>query len=217
MRGNGTGTITRRRRPSGSVTKALLFWNGPTNSTVPTANAAVTFTGTLITGTNIGFASSNCWPAFANSQSYRADVTSLVSGNGTYSLANFTKVDADINGVALIVFYNDGNSSNDRNYVMFNGNDSNVASTFDPAAWDQTIAGVPYSGRQREHRLRRLGRPDVRRPGRHGERDHRRGRPRHLPGRLTPGGPFNASGSLWDVKSFTIPSGCSRQARTTST
>ena len=106
----------------------------------------MTFNGTPITGTNIGFASSNCWPAFDNSQSYRADVTSMVSGNGTYSLANFTKVDADINGVALIVFYNDGNSSNDRNYVMFNGNDSNVASTFDPAAWDQTIAGVPYSG-----------------------------------------------------------------------
>jgi hypothetical protein len=144
MRGNGTGTIT-VGGVSGTVTKALLYWNGPTNSTVPTANAAVTFAGAPITGTNIGFASSNCWP-FDNSQSYRADVTSLVTGNGTYSLANFTKADADINGVALIVFYNDGNTANDRNIVLFNGNDSNVASTFDPAGWDETIPNVPYPG-----------------------------------------------------------------------
>ncbi len=145
MRGNGVGSIG-VSGITGPVTKALLYWNGPTNSTDPAANAAVTFSGTPVTGTNIGFASSNCW-SFQNSQSYRADVTSLVTGNGTYALSNFDKPpDVAVNGAALIVFYNDGNTADDRNVVMFNGNDSNVASSFDPQGWDETIAGVPYPG-----------------------------------------------------------------------
>jgi hypothetical protein len=139
--GDGTGTIT----VSGVTTPvlhALLFWHGPTNSTDPAANASVTFAGTPITGTNIGVDSDNCW-SFVNSQSYRADVTALVTGNAIYTLSNFTKLpDVDINGVSLLVFYDDGNSSNDRNAVAWNGNDSNV----DDSAWDETIPGVPYPG-----------------------------------------------------------------------
>jgi hypothetical protein len=144
MRGDGTGSIT-VSGVSAPVFHAFLYWNGPTNSTDPNANAAVTFNGTPVTGTNIGVASSNCWP-FTNSQSYRADVTSLVTGNGPYSLADFLKQDADINGVALIVFYDDGNSGDDRTVVLWNGNDSNVAQGADPAGWDETITGVPYPG-----------------------------------------------------------------------
>jgi hypothetical protein len=138
--GDGTGTIT----VSGVTTPvlhALLFWHGPTNSTDPAANASVTFAGTPITGTNIGVDSDNCW-SFVNSQSYRADVTGLVTGDGSYALTNFTKPGVDINGVSLLVFYDDGNSSNDRNAVAWNGNDSNV----DDSAWDETIPGVPYPG-----------------------------------------------------------------------
>jgi hypothetical protein len=108
----------------------------------------VTFAGTPITGTNIGSASDNNW-GFNNSQAYRADVTSLVTGNATYSLSNFRKAGppiVDINGVALIVFYDDGTPSNDRNVVAWNGNDSNVAFGTDPALWDETISGVPYPG-----------------------------------------------------------------------
>src|SRR5205807_1591359 len=107
--GDGTGSIT-VSGVSGLVTKVLLYWNGPTSSPDPNSNASVTFKGTPIPGTNIGTASSNCWdgfgpaPGFSNSQSYVADVTALVSGNGTYSLANFVKSNADINGVALVVF-----------------------------------------------------------------------------------------------------------------
>jgi hypothetical protein len=206
MRGDGTGTIT-VGGVSGTVTKALLYWNGPTNSTVPTANAAVTFKGIPITGTNIGFASSNCWsPTFANSQSYRADVTSLVTGNGTYSLANFTKPDADINGVALIVFYDNGDTADDRNVVLFNGNDSNFASTFDPQGWDETIPNVPYPGSgsasldfvvsdgqtATDDALVLNGNTLVPTGG--------------IFQGTTLGGSFDANGSLWDVKSFDITS-----------
>ena len=61
MRGTtGTGTIT-LAGVSGPVTKAYLYWHGPTNLTSPSANAAVTFSGHAIAGTNIGVSSSNCW------------------------------------------------------------------------------------------------------------------------------------------------------------
>lgn len=150
MRGTGTGTIG-VSGVSGTVTKALLYWNGPTNSADTGANAAVTFNGTPVTGTNIGVASDNSW-GFTNSQSYRADVTSLVTGNGSYSLNDFFKPGAetpavDVNGAALFVFYNDGTTANNRNVVLWNGNDSNLTSSFDPVVgWDQTITGVPYPG-----------------------------------------------------------------------
>jgi hypothetical protein len=60
MRGNGTGSID-VTGVTGTVTKALPYWNGPTNSSDPTANANVTFNGTPVTGTNIGFSGDNCW------------------------------------------------------------------------------------------------------------------------------------------------------------
>jgi hypothetical protein len=201
MRGSGTGSIA-VSGVSGPVFHAFLYWNGPTNSTDPNANAAVTFNGMPVTGTNIGVASSNCW-GFTNSQSYRADVTSLVTGNGSYSLADFLKPDADINGVALIVFYDDGNSGDDRTVVLWNGNDSNFQQLPDPAGWDETINDVPYQGGTASLdfvvsdgqtaddpqllingvELAPVG------PNFSGE---------------TLGGPFDASGSLWDVKSFNL-------------
>jgi hypothetical protein len=138
--GTGTGTIIVSDVTT-PVLHALLFWHGPTNSGDLAANASVTFAGTPVTGTNIGVDSDNCW-GFLNSQAYRADVTGLVTGNGSYSLGGFTKPDVDINGVSLLVFYDDGNSSNDRNVVAWNGNDSNVPD----GAWTETIPGVPYPG-----------------------------------------------------------------------
>ena len=210
MRGNGVGTIA-VSGISGTVTKALLYWNGPTNSTDPAANAAVTFAGTPITGTNIGFASDNNW-GFANSQSYRADVTTLVAGNGSYSLSNFDKPGVEVNGAALIVFYNDGNTANDRNIVLWNGNDSNVASSFDAAGWDETIVGVPYpgsgsasldlvvsDGQSYADDALVVNGNTIAGPG------------SVFDGNSTPAGSFSGNpagvtGSLWDVKSFGITS-----------
>ena len=142
--GSGTGSIT-VTGVSAPVFHAFLYWNGPTNSSDPGVNADVTFAGSPVTGTNIGISGDNNW-GFQNSQSYRADVTSLVTGSGTYSLANFVKADADINGVALIVFYDNGNSSDDRNVVLWNGNDSNCLAGGIPESWDETINDVPYNG-----------------------------------------------------------------------
>ncbi len=143
MRGIGSGSIT-VSGVTGTVTSALLYWHGPTNSTDPNANASVTFNGTAITGTNIGLSSDNCW-SFTNSQAYRADVTSLVTGNGAYTLSNFLKTDADINGVSLLVFFNDGNPANNRDIVIFDGNDSNQPNSYDPLGWSASLPGINYT------------------------------------------------------------------------
>jgi hypothetical protein len=145
MRDNGMGSLT-VAGVSGTVSKAYLYWHGPTNTADMSANATVTFDGSSVTGTNIGLASDNCW-GFDNSQAYRADVTSLVSGNGVYSLADFVKAggDVNVNGASLLVFFDDGDGTNNRDIVLFDGNDSNIASAFDPAGWDVTLDGITYS------------------------------------------------------------------------
>jgi hypothetical protein len=213
MRGDGTGSID-VTGISGSVFHAFLYWHGPTNSTDPNSNATVTFNGNSVTGTNIGSAADNNW-GFDNSQSYRADVTSLVTGNGTYSLSDFVKTGdgtiADINGVALIVFYDDADASDDRNVVLWNGNDSNQPSAFDSdSAWDETISGVQYGGSGAasldfvvaDGQSFSDGELDV------------NGTPIAGPGAVFDGdtgpnyggNPEGVTGSLWDVKSFDITS-----------
>ena len=145
MRGNGTGTIA-LSGVGGPVSEAYLFWHGPTNaaSTNTAANANVTFNGNAITGAFLGISDNNCW-GFANSMAYRANVTSLVTGNGNYTLANFVKNGIDINGASLIVFHEDGNTANNRDVVMFNGNDSNIDNAFDAPGWNITLNGINYA------------------------------------------------------------------------
>jgi uncharacterized protein (TIGR03437 family) len=144
MRNIGTGTIN-ITGVTGSVTKALLYWHGPTNSNDLTANASVNFAGTDIVGVNIGLSGDNNW-GFINSHAYRADVTPLVTGNGAYQLSNFRKPGVEINGASLIVFFNDGNNGNNRDVVIFDGNDSNQTNPFDAQGWNVSLAGINYSG-----------------------------------------------------------------------
>jgi hypothetical protein len=145
MRGNGTGTIN-LAGVSGTVTEAYLFWHGPNNSGNNLANANVNFNGTDITGTFLGVSNDNCW-GFTNSLAYRANVTSLITGNGAYTLSNFIKAGppaSDVNGASLIVFFNDGNDANNRDVVMFNGNDSNIAFPGEDLGWNITLNGINF-------------------------------------------------------------------------
>jgi len=141
--GTGSGSIA-LSGVTGTVTKAYLYWHGPTNSSDPAVNAGVTFAGSPITGTNIGVSSSNCW-SFDNSQAWRADVTSLVPGDGNYTIANLIKANAEINGVELVVFYQDADPSNNKDVVIFDGNDSNVSNSFDALGWNVTLSGINYT------------------------------------------------------------------------
>src|SRR5438105_1035397 len=87
------------------------------------------------------------------SQAYRADVTSLVAArrNGTYALSGFSKpmhtriAPININGASLIVFFDDGNPLNNRDVVLFEGNDSNAANSYDAPGWNVALKGIKYS------------------------------------------------------------------------
>ena len=143
---NGVGTLN-VSGVSGTVTKSLLYWHGPTNTTDPTDNAHVMVNANPVTGTNIGFSQDNFW-GHTNSQAYRADTTSIINGNGAYALSNFKTANSDINGAGSAVFFDDGNASNNRDVVIFNGNDSNFASTYDAAGWDIQLNGINYTSGQ---------------------------------------------------------------------
>ena len=144
LRDLGSGSIA-LNGVSGTVSKAYLYWHGPTNSSNPAANANVRFNGNDVVGQNIGFSDDNFWNS-DNSQAYRANVTSLVSGNGTYTLDNFLKNDANINGASLVTFFDDGDASNNRDVVLFDGNDANFENDFDAEGWNIALENINYSG-----------------------------------------------------------------------
>ena len=142
LRGTGNGDIV-LSGVSGSISQAYLYWHGPTNSSDPNFNGNITLDGNNISGINIGTSADNSWGQL-NSQAYRADVTSLIAGDGTYSLAGLSPNNS--NGASLIVYYDDGDDTNNRDVVSFDGNDSNFANSFDPIGWDTTLSGIDYSG-----------------------------------------------------------------------
>jgi PEP-CTERM motif len=143
LRGTGTGTLD-VTGVTGTVTQSYSFWAGPTNSTDPNFNSNVTVNGTSIAGTNIGFSQDNFW-GYDNSQAYRANTTSVINGNGSYAI---TGLDPGTNGLGSLLFFNDGNPTNNRDVVIFNGNDANFASSYDPAGWNMNLNGIHYSGGQ---------------------------------------------------------------------
>ena len=73
-------------------------------------------------------------------------MTSLVPGDGTYNITGHgTSSTVNSNGASLIVFFNDGDSSNNRDAVIFDGNDSNIPNSFDAPGWNVTLAGINYT------------------------------------------------------------------------
>lgn len=146
MRDTGTGTLV-VSGVSGTVTRAQLYWHGNTDTTDLTANANVTFGGTAVTGTNMGISSDTAW-GLPNSHAYKADVTTLVTGNGNYALSDFAKPNANVNGAQLLVFFDDGVESNNRNVVVYSGNDGTQAFAgppADPQGWDGTWITPSYT------------------------------------------------------------------------
>ena len=138
---------------TGTVTKAYLYWHGITTSTTEAGNT-ITFSGTSVTGTLLGYSSDNCW-GLNNSQAYRAEVTSSIFSNSAFSyyVTDFD-VNLNLNGASLIVFFDDGNPDNNRNVFIFDGNDSNIPfagisgntnAPADPSGWYAALNGINYS------------------------------------------------------------------------
>lgn len=117
MRNLGYGTISITGVPSGATVKsATLIWDVLASGADP-ALAQGAINGTAITGTAWATGASPCWPV-GNNFSYEADVTSLVTGNGSYNLSGFASGQSDgadpwnvgstpplLEGATLIVIY----------------------------------------------------------------------------------------------------------------
>ena len=92
---------------NGPVLQAFLVWHGIGNPTY--TNPDVTLNGSPVTGTSVGPSSTNCWGS-GSSDSYIADVSLLVPGNGAYTVAGIAQgaLNNSGNGASLVVIYNDG-------------------------------------------------------------------------------------------------------------
>jgi hypothetical protein len=148
--GSGPGTIV-VSGVKGGVRKAFLYWHGIDNSSSLGVydNETITFAGQQVTGTSLGDAETNCWGA-GSSRAFFADVTPLVTGNGSYVVSGFNaKAGHSGNGASLIVLFNDADPENDRDLVFFEGNDSNVVQFAFPGetnGWQATLSGIQYDG-----------------------------------------------------------------------
>ena len=153
--GGGQGTLLVTGL-SGTVSKAWLYWKGieylsPANGFVggngTYDEAEIRFDGQLMTGTLVA-ANGNvdCHPSGNNipfsGAMYRADVTSFVQarGNGSYAFSGLSDGldinpnDSDAhsaNGLSLLIYFDDGVSTNDRRVDQYEGQLSNVEGTWD--------------------------------------------------------------------------------------
>lgn len=144
LRHDGNGAI-RLSGVTGTVSRAYLYWAGSMDSVNSNACAQITVNRQPVTGASLGL-SAGLGRGFEASHAYRADVTSLVAtqGNGRYVLAGLSNEseDATINGASLVVFFNDGQPGNNRDIVLFDGNDSNKTNPFDAHGWNLQLAGL---------------------------------------------------------------------------
>ncbi len=100
---NSTATISIAGIPAGAtVQRALLYWaiSGGSDTTA-------TINGFAVTGALLLTAGDTCWGV--NNSTFRADVTSQVTGNGVYTIGGLPSstvaTAADTDGAALVVVY----------------------------------------------------------------------------------------------------------------
>ncbi|MEO8701508.1 MAG: thrombospondin type 3 repeat-containing protein [Kofleriaceae bacterium] len=127
--------------PAGAVVrKASLYW-----TVIGVAFPTVTLNGTAVTGTEIGQTPDTCW-TIGNNFMYRADVTAMVAGNGTYTLTNILSNPGnptrgpDGQGASLVVLYVD--PADPRiNYVSINDGATDLGG---PTVFDGFTVGVGF-------------------------------------------------------------------------
>ncbi|MBA8889621.1 hypothetical protein FHW12_003867 [Dokdonella fugitiva] len=140
--GGGAGTLE-LDGVDGEVTLALLYWNG-IDIDYPEAGLTggdgdydqpdIRFDGVDVSGSRVAAGGSNdCWPNDAatlppSASTWRADVTDRVRlrGDGTYAFSGLSaKPGHSANGISLIVYFDDGNASDDLRVVHYDGLQSN--------------------------------------------------------------------------------------------
>jgi hypothetical protein len=147
--GNGPGTLV-VSGVDGPVRKAFLYWQGVDLSGTGAVydNETISFAGSNVTGISLGDSETNCWGA-GSSRAFFADVTPLVTGNGSYVIDGLdAKTGHNGNGASLIVLFNDADPDNDSDLVFFEGNDSDIVQGFpgETPGWSATLANIQYGG-----------------------------------------------------------------------
>lgn len=115
---NMSADLTLADVPAGStIVRASLYW-----SIWGGVDESVTFDGTALTGSLIGTSADTGWGGSAV-RSYRVDVTSMISGNGTYTVEDLlsSPVNDDTNGVGLVVVYSDPAASESATVALYDG------------------------------------------------------------------------------------------------
>ncbi|MCX7555474.1 choice-of-anchor D domain-containing protein [Xanthomonadaceae bacterium JHOS43] len=234
--GGGEGTLT-LDGAEGDITLSLLYWhgidiedpgNGFTGGNANYDQATIQFNGQSITGTAIGTKGyNNNWGGSAtpdkfSGAAFRADVTHLVHGPGSYTISGLADgAGHSASGASLIVFHDDGIEHNDVRVAHHEAMDSNCAPAQDEH-WNARL-WLDYTGGRAElilhaadgqtsladgdYRIRVF--PGIL-PNESGEivfRDpHTDGKPlwggQSVP-RMTSPRPFSGQG-LWDVRRFDI-------------
>jgi gliding motility-associated-like protein len=115
---NGTGVPTTLNLTGlpcggGSILKAYAYWaaeyteaSAPTASIIITNSAASTST---VVATNIGTGPFTQWSPANGTACYRADITAEISGDGAYNvnITGFANANWEVDGVTIIVIYQD--------------------------------------------------------------------------------------------------------------
>ena len=141
LRGVGSGQINLTGVPvEANIYQAYLYW-----ATLGFANTYTqpTLNGQAATGQLIGTTSDTCW-GVQNNFVYRANVTNLVTGNGSYAVAGLPGNLAggnDSQGASLVVVYRQ-NTAPLTTIVI---NDGAVALNFEPISYTNTINGFMAS------------------------------------------------------------------------
>lgn len=147
LRGRTSGIITLSNIPIGaSIHKAYLYWSFLDNGLLVSEQNLV-FNGIPVLGTEIGNGGDTCWNK-TYSRAFRADITPLITGNGTYVLTGIVNQSPLLaQGASLVVVYADGNGVSrtviiqDGNGVINNGN-IHLATTIDGFIASDTGSGV---------------------------------------------------------------------------
>ncbi len=132
---SGVGTST--------VLKAFLYYHGVANGVAE--NAALSLLhGETVTAEHIGSSDTNCWSG-TQSDAYRADVTGIVDmfGDDDYQFFSQASLSDFLgNGVSLVVIFTDNDSSNNKDIIIYDGNDSNIQNTYDADGWNIFLSNI---------------------------------------------------------------------------
>lgn len=144
LRGTGSGTLTLTGIPAdGTANRAFLYWatlGASPTFTTPTLNGAE------VQGELIGASADTCWGADANFV-YRAEVTSLVDGNGSYNVAGLPEgtdpsTEEASQGASLVVLYAQPTDTTFRTIII---NDGAVTLDLNVHSFTDTISGFESS------------------------------------------------------------------------